>query len=76
MKFRLVRVLTGIPVLVSIALLTPASAHAPATASRTCSSSSASSSSSPSQLDYLVLASFADSANMLGMSAYRTAHSE
>jgi hypothetical protein len=43
----------------SIALLSPASARAPAA------------NSSPSKLDYVVLASMADSSSLLAMSTYR-----
>jgi hypothetical protein len=66
MNSRLVRRLFAMPLLASVALLTPASAHAPA-ALQLCGNSA-----SPSKLDYLVLASLADS-NWLGISAYSAA---
>jgi hypothetical protein len=64
---RLARLLLTTPLLASVALLTPASAQAPA-ALHLCGNSA-----SPSKLDYLVLASFADSSNWLAMSAYSAA---
>ncbi len=67
MNIRLARLLLTTPLLACAALLTPASAQAPA-ALQHCGISA-----SPSKLDYLVLASFADSANWLAMSAYSAA---
>jgi hypothetical protein len=64
LNVRLARLLLTTPLLASVALLTPASAQAPA-ALPLCGNSA-----SPSKLDYLVLASFADSSNWLAMSAY------
>ena len=65
MTFHVARILIGALVLVTLALLSPASAQAPAGAvAHACR---------PSKLDYLVLASFADSSNMLAMSTYRAA---
>jgi hypothetical protein len=65
-KFHVARILVGAPILVSLALLSPASAQAPAPAAAVAHACR------PSKLDYLVLASFADSSNMLAMSTYRT----
>ena len=56
MSFDVTRLFVFASVLASIAQLTPASAHAPAVCS------------APSQLDYVVLASLADSSNLLTMS--------
>jgi hypothetical protein len=67
MNSRLVRLLFAMPLLASVALLTPASARAPA-ALQLCGNSA-----SPSKLDYLVLASLADSSNWLALSAYSAA---
>jgi hypothetical protein len=65
MKLRLVRLLIGIPLLASIALLSPVGARAPTALPQYTDSGC------PSKLDYVVLASFADSSNWLAMSAYR-----
>lgn len=64
MTFRLARVLIGVPLLASMALLSPASAQAPA-------APLSGHMNSPSKLDYLVLASLADSSNLLALSTYR-----
>jgi hypothetical protein len=64
-KLHVARILVGALVLVSFALLSPASAQAPAPAAAVAHACR------PSKLDYLVLASFADSSNMLAMSTYR-----
>lgn len=56
---KLTRLLLTASAVASIALLTPASARAPAAGSL------------PSRLDYVVLASLADSPNPLAMSTYR-----
>jgi hypothetical protein len=69
LNIRLARLLLTTPLLASVALLTPASAQAPAPAALHLCGNSA----SPSKLDYLVLASFADSSNWLAMSAYSAA---
>lgn len=61
MKFRVARLLIAVPMLASIALLSPASAAVQSAGHGPC----------PSRFDYLVLASFADSSNLLAMSAYR-----
>jgi hypothetical protein len=53
-RFR--RSLIAIPLLAGLAILAPAGAWAPATL--------------PTKLDYLVLASLADSPNLMSMSAY------
>jgi hypothetical protein len=65
MKLRLGRLLIGVPILASIALLSSAAARAPAAPPQYADSEC------PSKLDYVVLASFADSSNLLAMSAYR-----
>jgi hypothetical protein len=65
LKSHIARILIGTALIVSIALMPPVSAQAPATVAP------AESASRPSKLDYLVLASLADSSNMLAMSAYR-----
>jgi hypothetical protein len=67
MTFRLARLLIATPVLASIALLSPASGRAPA-AMPSCGHTE--SSGVPSRLDYLVLASLADSSSLLAMAAY------
>jgi hypothetical protein len=67
MNVHLARLLFATPLLASLALLAPASAQAPA-ALHPCGNSA-----SPSKLDYLVLASLADSSNLLAMSAYSAA---
>jgi hypothetical protein len=67
MNFRLARLLLAIPLLASVALLTPVSARAPAALPL------GGNAASPSKLDYLLLASLADSANFLAMSAYSAA---
>jgi hypothetical protein len=66
MTFRLARLLVMIPILGSIALMSAASAAMPAHGQSAC----------PSKFDYLVLASFADSSNLLAMSAYRAPKQE
>ena len=63
MNTRLSRLLIAMPLLAAAASLTPASAEAPA-ALQLCANSA-----SPSKLDYLVLASLADSSNWMAMSA-------
>jgi hypothetical protein len=65
LKFHIARTVVGSLLLVSCAFLSPASAQVAATASpaaKVCR---------PSKLEYVVLASLADSSNMLAMSAYR-----
>jgi hypothetical protein len=69
MTFRVARLLMATPILASIALLSPASECAPATKP---SLGHAESSGAPSRLDYLLLASLADSSSLLAMAAYRT----
>jgi hypothetical protein len=57
MKFHRSRALIAIPLLASVVLLSSASAQ-----THVCA---------PSRLDYLVLASFADSSSLVAMSTYR-----
>jgi hypothetical protein len=64
MTFHLARLLVVMPILGSIVLMSPASGGIPAAmpyGQAGC----------PSKFDYLVLASFADSSNLLAMTAYR-----
>ena len=81
MKIEATRLFLGASALASLSLLTPASARAP-DAPRQCSGSSTAAPlssvdapvpavDSPSKLDYVVLASLADSPHLLGLSAYR-----
>jgi hypothetical protein len=63
MKLRLARALLGLPVLASIALLSPASGNTPQYAV-------AAGANSPTPLDYVVLASLADVSNLLSLSTY------
>jgi hypothetical protein len=67
MAFRLVRLLIATPLLASIALLSPASGRAPATKP---SRGHTESPQAPSRLDYLLLASLADSSSLLALAAY------
>jgi len=68
MTFRLARLLMATPILASIALLSPASERGPVTR---LSRAQAESLEAPSRLDYLLLASLADSSSLLAMAAYR-----
>ncbi|HWJ36595.1 MAG TPA: hypothetical protein VNR70_15115 [Steroidobacteraceae bacterium] len=65
MKFRRARLLIATPILAWIAVLSPASAGAPAAVP------SNGHAGCPSNFDYLVLASLADSSSLLAMSAFR-----
>jgi hypothetical protein len=69
MTLRLTRLLVATPILASIALMSPASGRAPATMP---SCTQAESAKAPSRLDYLLIASLADSSNLLALAAYRT----
>ena len=87
MNFRIARVLLGIPLLASLTLSSPASAHSPTSARSPASAeagafaevrapgsgacASGVSQSSARQLDYVVLASLADSSNPLALSTHR-----
>jgi hypothetical protein len=79
MTFRLSRLLIAAPILASIALLSPASGRAPAatvspaTAPRPSSATAPprAQTESPSRLDYLLLASLADSSSLMAMAAVR-----
>jgi hypothetical protein len=64
MDTRILRVLIGIPLLASVALLSPASATTPARCAP------AQHAGMPTPLDYVVLASFSDSSSLLSMSTY------
>jgi hypothetical protein len=68
MTLRVARLLIATPILASLALLSPASERAPATLP---SRGRAESPEAPSRLDYLLLASLADSSSLLAMAAYR-----
>jgi hypothetical protein len=65
MIYRFAQILTAAPLIASIALLSPALAQAPPAP---CGPAHLG---SPSKFDYVVLASFADSSNLLAMSTYR-----
>lgn len=65
MTVRLARLFVAMPIIASIALLSAASRDVPAAIPLYGDAAS------PSKLDYLVLASLADSSNLLAMSAYR-----
>ena len=67
MDNRLSRALIGIPLLASIALLSPASANVPPRCSSEVRAAEAARA-LPSQLDYVVLASLADSSSLLALS--------
>jgi len=71
MTFRLARLLVAAPMLASIALLSPASERAPATKPSRGQAESPEVPEAPSRLDYLLLASLADSSSLLAMAAYR-----
>jgi hypothetical protein len=68
MTLRVARLLIATPILASLTLLSPASERAPATLP---SRGHAESPEAPSRLDYLLLASLADSSSLLAMAAYR-----
>jgi hypothetical protein len=68
MTFRVARLLIATPILASLALLSPASGRAPTAMPARGHTESPG---APSRLDYLLIASLADSSSLLAMAAYR-----